>query len=58
MNSHTTQEVMSMITYGGAITMRCIFRGEVLGMKRIKGIENDDQTSSEALGIDLFPGRQ
>jgi hypothetical protein len=48
MNSHTTQEVMSMITYGGTITMRSIFRGEVLGMKRIKGIENDDQTSSEA----------
>ena len=32
-------------------------QGEVVGMN-IEGIENDDQTSSEALGIDLFPGRQ
>ena len=33
-------------------------RGEVLGMKRSKGMENDDETSSEALGINFFTGRQ
>ncbi len=33
-------------------------RGEVLGMKRSKGIENVDETSSEALKIDFFTGRQ
>jgi hypothetical protein len=33
-------------------------RGEALGMKRSKDNENEDQTSSEALGIDLFTGRQ
>ena len=32
--------------------------GEVLGIKRSKGMENDDETSSEALGINFFTGRQ
>jgi hypothetical protein len=33
-------------------------QGEALGIKRRKVNENEDQTSSEALGIDFFTGRQ
>ena len=43
---------------GGGNHDEVYIRGEALGMKRRKGFENNDQTSSEALGIDFFTGRQ